>query len=51
LFLEGGRVVDRGTHADLTARSAAYRDIVDAYDQARYARERDAVPVGAGDPS
>jgi ABC-type multidrug transport system fused ATPase/permease subunit len=33
LFLEGGRIVDRGTHAELSARSATYRDIVDAYEQ------------------
>jgi ABC-type multidrug transport system fused ATPase/permease subunit len=50
LFLEGGRVVDRGTHLELSVRSAAYRDIVDAYDQARHAREHDAVPVGVGEP-
>jgi ABC-type multidrug transport system fused ATPase/permease subunit len=55
LFLEGGRIVDRGTHAELSARSAAYRDIVDAYDQARARTEAaagapsaDDVPVGAG---
>ncbi|HLK94974.1 MAG TPA: ABC transporter ATP-binding protein [Nocardioidaceae bacterium] len=55
LFLEGGRIVDRGTHAELAARSAAYRDIVDAYDQARARTEAaagapsaDDVPVGAG---
>jgi ABC-type multidrug transport system fused ATPase/permease subunit len=56
LFLEGGRIVDRGTHAELSARSAAYRDIVDAYDQARARSEAAAgapsagadVPVGAG---
>jgi len=35
LFLDGGRVVDRGRHEDLVQRSAAYRDIVDAYDRAR----------------
>src|SRR5690606_21147295 len=32
---EGGRVVERGTDAQLRARSAAYRNLVDAYDQAR----------------
>ncbi len=35
LFLDGGRVVARGRHEDLVLRSAAYRDIVDAYDRAR----------------
>ncbi len=48
LFLEGGRVVDRGTHAELAARSAAYRDIVDAYDHLRHATDHEAVPVPAG---
>ena len=55
LFLDGGRVVDRGTHAELTERSAAYRDIVEAYDRVRTRAgtgpDRDAVPVGAGDPA
>jgi len=37
LFLRDGRIVDRGPHAELVARSAAYRDIVDAYDTAREA--------------
>lgn len=35
LFLADGRIADRGHHTDLLGRSAAYRDIVDAYDQAR----------------
>jgi len=35
VLLEGGRVVERGTDAQLRARSAAYRNLVDAYDQAR----------------
>jgi ABC-type multidrug transport system fused ATPase/permease subunit len=35
VLLEGGRVVEQGTHHELVARSAAYRDIVNAYDQAR----------------
>jgi ABC-type multidrug transport system fused ATPase/permease subunit len=38
VLLDGGRVAERGTHADLMERSAAYRDLVDAYDQAREAR-------------
>ncbi|MBA2639103.1 MAG: ABC transporter ATP-binding protein [Nocardioidaceae bacterium] len=47
LFLDGGRVVDRGPHEELVLRSAAYRDIVDAYDQAREpaAHEADGEPV------
>jgi len=35
VLLADGHVTARGTHAELTATSAAYRDIVDAYDQAR----------------
>jgi ABC-type multidrug transport system fused ATPase/permease subunit len=37
VFLDGGRIVDRGTHAELIERSADYRLLVDAYDQAREA--------------
>jgi ATP-binding cassette, subfamily B, bacterial len=33
LHLEGGRIVDRGTHAELLARSPAYADLVNAYEQ------------------
>ncbi len=39
LLLLHGRVAERGTHAELAARSALYRDLVDAYDQARPAPE------------
>jgi ABC-type multidrug transport system fused ATPase/permease subunit len=35
LFLADGAIADRGHHTELLARSSAYRDIVDAYDQAR----------------
>lgn len=38
VLLDGGRVADRGSHAALVERSTVYRDIVDAYDQAREAR-------------
>jgi ABC-type multidrug transport system fused ATPase/permease subunit len=38
VLLDDGRVADRGTHGELLARSSAYRDLVDAYDQAREAR-------------
>ncbi len=38
VLLDEGRVADRGTHGELLARSRAYRDLVDAYDQAREAR-------------
>ncbi len=30
-----GRIIDRGTHAELRERSSRYRDLVDAYDEAR----------------
>ena len=48
LFLEDGRVVDQGTHVELLARSAAYRDIVDAYDRARVRAEHEAVAAAGG---
>lgn len=35
VFLDGGRVADRGSDAEPRSRSAAYRNLVDAYDQAR----------------
>ncbi|MGH1562713.1 ABC transporter ATP-binding protein [Mumia sp. DW29H23] len=37
LFLRDGRVVDRGTHTELVARSPEYADIVQAYDHTREA--------------
>jgi len=48
LFLAGGRVVDRGHHDDLVRRSAAYRDIVDAYDQARQRTDNESTAVMSG---
>ena len=38
VFIDDGRVADRGTHAELVARSAEYRLLVDAYDTAREAQ-------------
>lgn len=38
LFLDDGAIADRGSHAELIARSADYRNLVDAYDQAREAQ-------------
>ncbi len=35
VLLDRGRVVEQGTHHELVERSQAYRDIVNAYDQAR----------------
>ncbi|MCW2801041.1 MAG: transporter permease [Aeromicrobium sp.] len=37
VFLDDGVIADRGTHDELVARSADYRDLVNAYDQAREA--------------
>jgi ATP-binding cassette subfamily B protein len=38
VFVDEGRIADRGTHAELIARSADYRLLVDAYDHAREAQ-------------
>ena len=38
VFLDEGVIADRGSHAELVARSADYRDLVNAYDQAREAQ-------------
>lgn len=35
LFLDEGAIADRGSHDELVERSAAYRNLVNAYDQAR----------------
>ncbi|MGN6251277.1 MAG: ABC transporter ATP-binding protein [Marmoricola sp.] len=40
LFLAGGRVVDRGTHAELVGRNPAYARLVNAYDAAEVAPGR-----------
>ncbi|MDX6277314.1 MAG: ATP-binding cassette, subfamily bacterial [Nocardioidaceae bacterium] len=37
VFLDDGVIADRGTHDELVERSADYRDLVNAYDQAREA--------------
>lgn len=39
LFLADGAIADRGTHTELIERSEDYRNLVDAYDQAREAHE------------
>jgi ABC-type multidrug transport system fused ATPase/permease subunit len=33
VHLEGGRIVDRGTHQELLTRSASYARLVNAYEQ------------------
>ncbi|MGH6654399.1 MAG: ABC transporter ATP-binding protein [Actinocrinis sp.] len=43
LFLDDGVIADRGTHEDLLARSAGYRDLITAY--ARAAQDADADPA------
>ena len=42
LFLDEGRIADQGTHLELQARSAAYRDLVDAYEKDAARREEEA---------
>src|SRR4051794_4885583 len=39
VFVEDGRLVDRGTHEQLRARCAGYRDLVTAYERAELERE------------
>ena len=45
VFLDHGRVLDRGTHAELAERSAGYRQLVTAY--ARAEAEREALDADA----
>ncbi len=42
VHLEGGRVADQGTHAELLARSPGYADLVNAYEQEQPAGGQDA---------
>ncbi|WP_425554642.1 ABC transporter ATP-binding protein [Kribbella sancticallisti] len=42
LFLDEGRIADHGTHLELQERSAAYRDLVDAYEKDAARREEEA---------
>ncbi|ROO83999.1 ABC-type multidrug transport system fused ATPase/permease subunit [Actinocorallia herbida] len=46
VHLVRGRVADRGTHAELLARSAAYRDLVNAYEHAEAERPDEGPPDG-----
>jgi len=39
VFVDGGRVVDRGGHEELRERCAGYRDLVTAYERAEQERE------------
>jgi ABC-type multidrug transport system fused ATPase/permease subunit len=42
LFLDEGRIADQGTHTELQRRSAAYRELVDAYEKDAARREEEA---------
>jgi ATP-binding cassette subfamily B protein len=42
LFLDEGRIADQGSHLELQERSAAYRDLVDAYEKDAARREEEA---------
>ena len=46
VYMERGRVLDRGTHAELLERSEGYRDLVNAYERAE--AEREALDAGPG---
>ncbi|GLZ03675.1 multidrug ABC transporter ATP-binding protein [Actinomadura sp. NBRC 104412] len=45
VYMEHGRVVDRGTHAELLERSEGYRNLVNAYERAE--AEQEALATGA----
>jgi ABC-type multidrug transport system fused ATPase/permease subunit len=49
LFLDRGRIVDRGAHDELLARNAAYARLVDAYEVARSEVEYLDQAIGAAD--
>ena len=46
VYIEHGRILDRGTHAELLARSAGYRALVTAYDDASARRAMAAAGTG-----
>lgn len=48
VYVEAGRVLDRGTHLELLDRSEGYRRLITAYE--REAAERTALGAGATDP-
>jgi ATP-binding cassette subfamily B protein len=50
VFLEGGRVADRGPHAELLARNPAYAELVNAYEQEHDPAGRVAGRVAGGAP-
>ena len=51
VHMEGGRIVDRGTHAELLVRDPGYRELATAYERETARRAADgaaAIAVGAG---
>jgi ATP-binding cassette subfamily B protein len=53
VHLDGGRVVDRGTHDELLARDPGYRDLATAYEREseRRAAEAEAEAVPQDEPT
>jgi ABC-type multidrug transport system fused ATPase/permease subunit len=51
IYLEQGRVSDRGQHHELLARSAGYRALVTAYDDAASRRQAESAEGRAGSPA
>jgi ATP-binding cassette, subfamily B, bacterial len=48
VLVESGRVTDRGTHAELLARSPGYVELVTAYERAEAERAALAADAGSG---
>ena len=49
VHVEAGRVVDRGTHAELLARDAGYRELATAYERESQRRARERADADAAD--
>jgi hypothetical protein len=47
VHLDAGRVVDRGTHAELLVRDPGYRELATAYERESERRERERADEGA----
>ncbi len=50
VFLDGGRVADRGTHEELLGRNPAYADLVNAYENAAAEAAEAAAEAAEADP-